>query len=108
MRAFISLELPEEIKKEIALIQQELRAHFPQARLVNPQIAHLTLAFFDSITPNKIEMVKKILEKIVYAPIKLKFYRLGCFPNIKKPRIIYLELKGDLDRLDHLVKNIRL
>ena len=107
MRTFISLELPSEVKQEIALAQQELRFCLPQVHLVNPQTIHLTLAFLGSISPNKIQIIKKILEKIVSAPIKLKLHRLGSFPNPKKPRIIYLDLKGDLDELDRLVKNLR-
>lgn len=108
MRTFISLEIPKEVKTEIGLIQKRLKFHLPKARWAKPEISHLTLAFLGSITPNKIRLVKKILnQSAVDRPIKLKFYQIGGLPNPKKARVIFLDLKGDLDKLDRLAKNIR-
>lgn len=109
MRAFVSLELPQTVKKEIDEIQQKLKATNLQARWVKPEIVHLTLAFLGSVTPDKIEPIKKIIQNVVTKmnPVKLKLSQLNCFPNPVKPRIIFIKLSGELDKLNALAIKIR-
>lgn len=109
MRAFISLELPEKVKKEISQIQNQLQKVGVQARWVKPEIAHLTLAFLGSITPNKIEVTEKILEEVAgeIKPAKLKLAKLGFFPSAEKARIIFIDLSGELGKLSMLSLKIR-
>lgn len=109
MRAFIALELPEEIKTEISKIQWDLKKAGVQARWVNPEIAHLTLAFLGSITPNKIESIGNILEAAAsqIKPVQIHLLKIGCFPSPSKARIIFVELGGELGKLNALAIKIR-
>lgn len=109
MRTFIALELPEEIKTEIKNIQKQLERAGVQARWVKPEIAHLTLAFLGSITPNKVEPISELLEEVAreIKPVKLKVHQLGSFPNFSRPRIIFLDLAGELGELNTLAIKIR-
>jgi len=108
MRAFIALETPERVKKELDNIQKELKTKGIQARLVRPEIAHLTLSFLGEIPQNKIARVEKILEKAVQenSPVKLRLNKVGCFPSLLKARIIFLSLEGELGKLNALVLKI--
>jgi 2'-5' RNA ligase len=109
MRAFVSLEPPQTVKKEIDEIQQKLKAAGLQAHWVKPEIIHLTLAFLGSVTPDKIEPIKKIIQNIASQmnPVKLKLSQLNCFPNPIKPRIIFIKLSGKLGKLNALAIKIR-
>jgi len=109
MRAFVSLEPPQAVKKEIDEIQQKLEATGLQARWVKPEIVHLTLAFLGSITPDKIEPIKKIIQNVATQmnPVKLKLSQLNCFPNPVKPRIIFIKLSGELGKLNALAIKMR-
>ncbi len=107
MRIFIALELPEEIKKEIAKLQKKLRKAGAKATWVKPEIVHLTLAFLGSVTHKQLEIIHKILGEITFKPIKLELGLLGCFPNPERPRIIFVELRGDLKELHYLANQIR-
>jgi len=109
MRVFISLELPKEIKTEIGKIQKDLMTAGVQARWVKPELSHLTLAFLGSITPDKIESIGKILKETAsqIAPINLRFSKIDCFPNPARPRIIFVDLEGKLEKLNDLAKKIR-
>jgi len=122
MRAFIALELPEkirtslrenlvsgEIKTEIGKIQRELKIAGVQAKWVKPEIAHLTLAFLGSITPNQVEPIGKILEVSAsqIKPISLSLSKIGCFPSLAKAKIIFVSLEGELEKLNDLAKEIR-
>lgn len=109
MRAFISLELPSKVKGEIGKIQNELKRPGVQARWVEPGKSHLTLAFLDSITPNKIEPIGKILDEVAsqIKPANLKLHQLGCFPSPDRPRVIFIDLSGELGKLNALAIKIR-
>ena len=104
MRAFIALELPEKVKKEITKIQKKLRKAGAKATWVKPEIIHLTLAFLGSVTHKELEIIHKILEEVAAKPIQLELSQLGCFPSPERARIIYVDLQGDLKELNSLVK----
>lgn len=109
MRAFIALELLELVKKEVGKIQTRLEQAGIRARWVKPELSHLTLAFLGSVTPDKIETIGKILNQAVSqtTPINLKFFKIDCFPNPTRPRIVFVSLEGELDKLNALATNIR-
>ena len=107
MRVFIALELPEEIKKQIAKLQKQLQRAGAKATWVKPEIIHLTLAFLGSVTPNQLEIIHKVLDEITPKLIKLELNQLGCFPYPEKARIIFLDLQGDSKELNQLTNLIR-
>lgn len=109
MRTFIALELPEEVKVEIGKIQQDLKKAGAQARWVQPKIAHLTFVFLGSITPDKVKLVDEVMNEAARQinPVTLHLNKIGCFPDPTKARIVYLELGGELDKLNLLVTKIR-
>lgn len=109
MRVFIALELPKEIKVKISLIQNELKKAGVQARWIKPEMAHLTLAFLGSTTPDKIKPIEKIIKEVAsqIKPINLHSLKINCFPNSRKPRVIYFELGGEVGKLHDLALKIR-
>lgn len=109
MRVFFSLEIPQEIKKEIGKIQKKLKQTGIQARWVKPEISHLTLVFLGTITPEKINPLRQIVTEInsQIRPIRLSFLKIGCLPSLTKPRVIFVSLKGELNTLNNLAIKIR-
>lgn len=109
MRAFIAQEIPEKIKEEIEKIQQDLKRAGVQVRWVNPEIAHLTLAFLGSITPDKVEIIGNILEAAASQtkPVQLHLLKIGCFPSPARARIVFVDLGGELEKINILTNKIR-
>lgn len=110
MRAFISLELPSKVKKEFGQIQKELQKAGVQARWVNPEIVHLTLAFLGSVAPEKTETIEGVLEEKVakkIRPVNLILDKIGYFPSPQNPRIISVDLSGELGKLNALAIKTR-
>jgi len=109
MRTFIALELPNRIKKDLERIQKDLIRAGVQARWVKPELSHLTLAFLGSITPDKVEVIGNILEAAAsqIKPVQLHLLKIGCFPSAARARIIFVDLEGELGKLNALALKIR-
>lgn len=73
-----------------------------------PDNLHLTLKFLGDTPSNKIATLQAALQKAVLPCQKfdLKAVGVGCFPNPKRPRIIWVGLEGGIDPLKRLVEQI--
>ena len=91
MRAFIALELSEEIKEELSRLQEELKKTGADVKWVNPENIHLTIKFLGNAGESKIEQIKKILEDISSqtGPFEISLFKVGAFPSLDHPRVIW-------------------
>jgi 2'-5' RNA ligase len=109
IRAFIAIELPDPVKKDLSSIIDSLRpSEYPCVKWVSPQGIHLTLKFLGNIAP---EQVPRIADAIAQAaqgtpPLKLQVGGLGCFPNLQRPRVIWVAVTGDVEPLITLQRSI--
>lgn len=97
MRTFLALEIPPNIKLKMAAIQKGLQQEKIIGRWTKLENLHLTLVFFGNLKPDfqKIKKIKPV-------DFKLQFLKLEAFPSIKKAKIIYLKLDGDLPELERI------
>jgi 2'-5' RNA ligase len=105
MRCFISIDLPEKVRKEVVKIQENL----PDINLkkICEENLHLTLNFLGGVPKQEIGKVKERLKKLIFPKFKLEISKLGVF-NPGFIRIIWLgfkeneeikRLKFELDRV---------
>jgi 2'-5' RNA ligase len=104
MRTFIAIEIPAEIIKEMAKVQDELKRSGADAGWTRPEGIHLTLKFLGEVPETKIEEIKNALVQAAEATsrFRLKIAGAGAFPNPKNPRVVWLGVSGDSDRLSAL------
>ena len=109
IRAFIAIELPDPVKDSLSSLEDRLRpAEHPYVKWVDPQGIHLTLKFLGNIAPDQ---VPQIIEAITSAsrgtsPLKLQIGGLGAFPNLQRPRVIWVAVIGEVDPLIALQRDI--
>jgi len=90
MRLFVALDLPDEVRRALAVLIARLKPKSRSARWVRPESMHLTLKFLGETDAQKLDAVRAALAKIHSAqPVDLHFCALGFFPNEFKPRIIW-------------------
>lgn len=92
-RAFIAVNLPEEIKKVLGdFILKLKKLNSRPIKWVKPEIIHLTLHFLGYLDENQLNKVKEILAEITpnYSTFKLQLKEIGGFPNISRPRVIFV------------------
>lgn len=108
MRIFIAIELSEEIRNSLALIQTHLKYSGADVKWVEKDNIHLTLKFLGDINDEKCELVKSALDKIAKStrPFGISIKDIGAFPNIDYPRVIWVGLDKGANESKTLAVNI--
>lgn len=92
MRCFIAIDLPEEARKELEKIQEQLKSPDTKAKWVKPEQIHLTLKFLGELTDSQVNKVKDLLKGITFEPLKVKLNALGTFPTQTFVRVIWIDI----------------
>ena len=94
IRAFICIDLPDEIIKEITRVQQVLNTQKFTGKLTEPENLHLTLKFLGEINAETLEKVQSALKKIKIPQFRAKLLQTGAFVYRKSPRIVWIKVGG--------------
>ncbi len=109
IRAFLAIDPPPEVLERIVRMQGILRKKIPHGvRWVNPDGIHLTLKFLGNIFPSNRESILSLLPGIAEAhrSFTLSAGRIGVFPGISKPRVIWIGIGGESQELVSLRQDI--
>lgn len=108
IRTFLAIDLPEEIQNEIGKIQKRLKPKVEGVRWTRPEGVHLTLKFFGYVQgedfTNIFSAVSESAEGV--KPFTLEIGQIGAFPGPTRPRIIWIGISGESDRLVELQLNL--
>ena len=110
IRTFIAIELDETISAALADLQRRLKAKVPQGsvRWVKPEGIHLTLKFLGDVPANRIEEVERALTQACtrFSAFSVSVGGLGCFPNPRRPRVVWVGVQEESGTLTRLQKAI--
>lgn len=101
MRFFIALDIPSENIPQFQAIQDRLSKLIPQVRITDLDKIHLTLAFLGE-QPDDLQV--KLTEIITKATAGIPIFEvtpayIDGFPNIHHPNILWVGVKGDIDKI---------
>jgi RNA 2',3'-cyclic 3'-phosphodiesterase len=104
IRSFIAIDLPEETRKALEDIQKKLKKSGAGVRWVKPGSIHLTLKFLGNIHLAQVEDIALAVAQEVrdQPPITLGAAGLGAFPSRRKPRVIWIGMEGEVQRLSRI------
>jgi len=108
VRTFIAVPLPDFVKEALDEAAQKLQLQLPDKsiRWVRPDRMHLTLRFLGDTAVSQIPTVAAQLNQLQFEPIRLQLNNLGCFPNKKRPRVLWVGLQGEVAYLEQLKRKI--
>ena len=93
-RCFIGIPVPDSYVDEtttlIARLAKQTRASM---RWSKPENLHLTLRFLGDIETTQLDAVASVLNTVKSAPFIMQAVGFGGFPDMQRPRIIWLALK---------------
>ncbi|WP_322509636.1 RNA 2',3'-cyclic phosphodiesterase [Anaerolinea sp.] len=93
IRAFVAIDLPEDLRHKLGEIMDSLKKKTPRAvRWVPPQNIHLTLKFLGNVSPNNLNTLTQMLrqEALRHSPMQFSVGGLGAFPSKQRPRVIWV------------------
>ena len=101
IRTFIALELPPSVISLLEKVQEDLKSMRLRAKWVRPENIHLTLKFLGNINPGDIDKIGGAMIAAVddFAGLTLVARGVGVFPGIKRPRVIWVGLGGQIQSL---------
>jgi 2'-5' RNA ligase len=102
VRLFVALEIPAEVRANLAALLDSLRAISREPKWVRPENLHVTLKFLGEVADAKINTVRTALGGTrSEQPVSLEFRGLGFFPNAKHPRVFWagMEASSNLKKL---------
>ena len=107
LRAFIAIDLPPAVKAALADVAATLDGRVPRGtvRWVRPEQMHLTLRFLGDTPADQLPALAAALDTLAAgrAPFILHLTEVGCFPNMRRPRVVWVGLGGAEEKLAALV-----
>lgn len=106
IRAFIALELPPPVKDELKCVTEALADQFPPrvVRWVPVENMHLTCRFLGDTAVAQLPAIREQLEVLAgrCEAFTLQLAGLGCFPNRKRLRVLWVGVQGQAAALQAL------
>ncbi|MGC8817392.1 MAG: RNA 2',3'-cyclic phosphodiesterase [Candidatus Hadarchaeum sp.] len=107
-RAFIAIDIDEQLRKKLVDIQSQLKDTGGDFKLVEPQNIHVTLKFLGEIPDKKVEEVSEGLKRAAKGSKKfnLEVRGIGAFPNLNYVRVIWAGIEKGKEEILLLQKKV--
>jgi 2'-5' RNA ligase len=106
LRTFIAIELDEALRAAIARVQGKFKRLAPpgSVRWVAPEGIHLTLKFLGDTPVSRLGEIEAALRAACAgsAPFEFSVEGRGCFPNTRRPRVVWVAVRDKGQALAHL------
>lgn len=110
IRLFAAIKLSEDLEHELYALEGMLRSEtlMRPVRWVVPENIHLTVKFLGQVEAARIPDSSAALSNSAksVSPFTLTVRGLGCFPNFKRPDVIWAGLGGQLTEAAELVRRV--
>lgn len=94
MRLFIAVDLPNEVREELANVQHALRPLADSARWVAPESIHITLKFLGEVPEKRLDDVTGALAGLSWKPFTVTVRGVGFFPGNRSPRVFWAGMEA--------------
>ncbi|MEK6909652.1 MAG: RNA 2',3'-cyclic phosphodiesterase [Candidatus Aenigmatarchaeota archaeon] len=98
VRAFIGVVIPDDIKRYVIGIQDQLKSLPIETKFVEPENLHISLSFLGDVEDAEVEKIKFKLDEISksYAAFEIIIGNIILIPNEKFTRVVALDVKNDV------------
>ncbi|MFW9767903.1 MAG: RNA 2',3'-cyclic phosphodiesterase [Candidatus Thorarchaeota archaeon] len=103
VRAFLSIDIDDSLLlSKIEQIQQRLDQQAAKMKLVEINNIHFTLHFFGDTRQERINEIRNQLGKITVDPFEIGIEGVGAFPNIRRPRVVWIGVQKNWEQVRNL------
>ncbi len=105
-RLFVALNLPESVLNMLGRIQADLRQELNEIpiRWTRIEGIHLTLKFLGDVEAASVNGIGERIREIASKrnPVPLVVRSIGVFPSLKRPRVLWSVVEGDVEALSRI------
>lgn len=106
LRTFIAVELDETLLIAIRRVQEKFKRQSPagSVKWVAPHGIHLTLKFLGATPRGRLPEIEAALRAACtgFAPFEFSVEGRGCFPNVRRPRVVWVAVHDRGSKLARL------
>ena len=110
VRSFVAIDLPETMRGTLETISEELRRQVPHGSVRWTRISgiHLTLKFLGDVAEGDLSELEVALAQAGqwHVPFTCTVGGLGCFPGVRKPRVVWIGVREPTGSLAALQRDI--
>ncbi len=108
MRAFLAIEIIDEIKEYLKNITNLMALHIDGVKWVDKTGLHITLKFLGEIEDKKISQIWESISYIEnrYTPFDVTTKDIDAFPDKRKARVIITTLENGVDNIKNIYNDI--
>ncbi|MDP8229986.1 MAG: RNA 2',3'-cyclic phosphodiesterase [Candidatus Gorgyraea atricola] len=108
IRAFVAVEIDQPNKQKLSQVISTLKQANADVKWVNKIQMHLTLKFLGNIEENRIKEISDTLKSIAdnFSAFNIHLSKIGAFPNMHKPRVIWLGIDKGAQDLKNLASQL--
>lgn len=110
IRTFIAVDLPQDAKLEVDRLTSSFRNEGRGIKWVNAENLHITLRFLGDTREEVIPGLAETIKTNIYGfgKFELSLSELGGFPNLRMPRVIWVDTKIGKDKLRDLATSVEM
>jgi 2'-5' RNA ligase len=102
-RVFLSIDIENQtLLPHISETQNKLDTSLAKMKLVEIENIHFTLRFLGDTSLTRIDEIKSCLDQIQIEPFEIEIHGVGAFPNSRRPRVIWIGVNHNADRIRDL------
>jgi RNA 2',3'-cyclic 3'-phosphodiesterase len=101
IRSFLAFELPPDIKRMVKDISEDIRRTRLDLKWVKVDNIHLTVVFMGNIRSEDVRAIGEEAGDVCvgFEPFEIALKGLGVFPNTRRPRVLWLGLEIETERI---------
>lgn len=92
MRAFIAIEMPEEVRQQVDAFMKEMKKLDKPVKWVAFENLHITTKFLgeinEEVTGNVIGVIRDVSQR--HRSFNVRLHGVGCFPTARNPRVLWV------------------
>ena len=106
-RCFVAVDIDNpKILDEIQRVQNMLIGSGADIKTVERENIHITLKFLGDINKSLLEETKNIVSNLSFSPFRINLSETGTFPNLRRPRIIWVGISEGENELDNIFREL--
>ncbi len=106
VRAFLALDISEEVRREIWEFEKEIDSVGADIKLVEIENLHVTIKFLGEIDAEVLEKVYGVMRRLKEEKFVMKVEGVGVFPNWRMVRVVWVGIGEGSERVTKIQREL--